>query len=189
MGHPNGSSSLGLDGNGIHTFIANYDTKAWIVGRIDMHGEADADANPDVYFWIDPPKDAEPDVLGAEITTSWPSLKSGFNRIRLGGDSNGGIMLVDNFVMGNKFSDLYTYKPDTGTLVKKAVSEQKTLIRASQGMIEILDVAGKNVAVYSIEGHKLYSNKSNTSNLRVNLKQGIYIVLVNNFSQKVVVVE
>jgi len=68
------------------------------------------------------------------------------------------------------------------TIVKPALN-----VFASQGSITIGDTAGKQVAVYSITGSKVFGTTAKSNEVTVNVPTGIYIVVVDGVAKKVAV--
>ncbi len=183
IGHLSGSEFLGVDFTGGNSGTSDnaYDQAAWFVCRIDMFGEGQ---NPHFYLWFNPITGVEPDINNADISSVWSKGINGFNRIRLGGDSNFGSMMVDDLAIGTDFTQLYDFSQGTSTGVTSLNAKEFSILQG-EGNITITDVLNKQVCIYTVSGEKVYANKPLINNIQVSMKKGIYIVTVNNQSQKV----
>lgn len=83
IGKPWGSKNVGLDATGVSGGLPSgvdaYDLN-WIVVKLVMNGTAD---NDNVYYWINPDPNVEPDTTMADSSGNWNG-SGGFNRLRIG---------------------------------------------------------------------------------------------------------
>lgn len=83
------------------------------------------------------------------------------------------------------YADDVTLSPDISTTAKTPKAEAK--ISTAPGIINVAPQMGSNVEVYSLSGAKVFSQANAGGNVSVNVAPGLYIVVVDNTSTKVVV--
>ncbi|MBN2486248.1 MAG: T9SS type A sorting domain-containing protein [Bacteroidales bacterium] len=108
IGHPGGDvPNVGIDGLGggvgRQLFSEPFDAKGTMLITIFMYSDG---RDPYIYAWFNPDNTAVPDTATAPVKVRWPNGKFGFNRVRIAGNSDDGITSVDNFAIGNSYSEV-----------------------------------------------------------------------------------
>lgn len=83
------------------------------------------------------------------------------------------------------YADDVTISPDVSTFSTAPKEEAK--VSTSQGTINVVPQMGSKIAIYALSGAKVYSQDNAGGNVSVNVAPGLYIVVVDNTSTKVVV--
>lgn len=187
-GHPYGDTTMGVANVG--KSATNFDNMAWMVIRIDMQGAGLLDGDPIIYCWINPDTLSEPDIATAPIIGIASGLKPGFDRVRIAGSTDKGIMLVDKLAIGTQFSHLYNFSSGPGPNGSgyPSIKENLSITPMGNEMVRISDIQGKSLAIYSLDGRLIMKqNKVTSPETIVSLKRGLYIIKVNHVAQKIVV--
>jgi hypothetical protein len=83
------------------------------------------------------------------------------------------------------YADNVTLSPDLSTTAKAPKAEAK--ISTDPGTINVAPQVGSNVEIYSLSGAKVFSQDNAGGTVSVNVAPGLYIVVVDNISTKVIV--
>jgi hypothetical protein len=112
FGRTSGFNKIGFTwGPDIFEFISdvNSQDKHWVVARIDMSNNADAEG---IYMWVDPLPEFQPSISSADAftnltTTKKLAINSGFDGIRIKTAGSAPFqMFVDEFRIGYNYSDV-----------------------------------------------------------------------------------
>jgi len=90
-----------------------------------------------------------------------------------------------NHVEGTFYYDNISVEYANATSATAPKEEAK--VSTSQGTINVVPQMGSKIAIYALSGAKVYSQDNAGGNVSVNVAPGLYIVVVDNTSTKVVV--
>ena len=166
MGCPYLIEFIGFDG--LPTTVVSTDL-SHITVKLEMDGTTEKDS---AFMWINYAESTEPDKASALQKTAWGS--DGFTKIRIANDQKYSVG-YDQIIISSNFQF------PTSVGVTKSPAQ---LAYITQNMLRFKGYnSAVNVEVYSILGQKVRSAK-NINEINVsNLKNGIYMVRVNNGEQ------
>jgi len=84
----------------------------------------------------------------------------------------------------NKFSNII--EKDMNVSVNE-LNQQELILNTGIGFMDIKLDKPANITIYSVEGKNIYSASLNVGNNRINITQGLYIVIFNNLRTKILI--
>lgn len=84
------------------------------------------------------------------------------------------------------FDDITLTNADL-TSTRAIENKDTSKVYASKNQIKVDNCFGQNVVIYAISGMKIYEQKATSSSITTNVQKGLYIVVVDNISTKVLV--
>jgi len=67
------------------------------------------------------------------------------------------------------------------------LNQQELILNTGIGFMDIKLDKPANITIYSVEGKNIYSASLNVGNNRINITQGLYIVIFNNLRTKILI--